>query len=787
MLSYFWKTHYLEALARFVVRRANLLAIIGILLTGASLFFATRLSVDSNYMAFLPEDFPGVQNLKKVIKKTGSFGNFMIVTDGAYPEAREQFVEEFALRAKQFPWVDNIQFKKGWEKIEKNKFLYLSVADLKGIQSKIEKTVSLKKGESNPFFISFLNDEEENSLGLGEIERKYQTTSFGSRYFEDPERQYTIAIVWPKGSMTDINFAIAAYQDLDRLIGEMATPGIKASIGGEFRTKIDEYQALKGNVAGSALAVLGVIALLLYLFYRKRGAILYTLIPLVIGSSWAAAAAYFLVGRLNLLTVFLVAILMGLGMDYGVYFFSSYLKLRRRHRNIEETIAAVWHDSGRSTASAAVTSALSFLTLVFMDFKGFNEFGLLSSIGILLIYIAFFIYSPVIWILAERHGFLHVEGIRSPSMGIKKFPLSNKLVWGGLTLSLLGIVSAPFITFEYDYSKLRNQHGSYKELRSKIHKVFPLSKTPAVVIVDNLDETRKVVGALEEMLPRLTTVDTVKSILDFIPENTDEKKTILKEIKSTIDKNWDYMPKEEQERITSYLPYLNPGEISLDDIPAGILRPFLGRAGTPGNMILIFDRVRLSDAKNAMRYAKEIGVIEVDGKKYYPAEGSLLFAKTLSMMIREAAVAFAVILAGVYLILLWDFRDLKKSLTVFLPLGMGLAVTLGAMAILGIKLNIFNLVIFPILIGLGVDSSLHFYHQFENYRAREELSPLFLQSGSSLLLTSLLNMAGFGSMMFTGHAGLKSMGLVAVLGMTANLLICFLFFPSFLKWRLERK
>lgn len=796
MISKFITQKSLRIYSRFLVRHVYAVALAGILITAISLVFALKLSVDSDYMAFLPADFPGVKNLKKVITKTGGFGNFMIVLKGSTPEERIRYAEAMAGLLEELDWVDYAEYKKGWEKIEKNKLLYVSLEDLQMIRDRLKNSITQKKGKKNPFVVSLLDKEEEATFNFDDIERKYLGTSFGTSHYEDPKRKNTIVIIWPKGSMTNMQFAVRANKDLQKIITQLAhspkgivpfSPQLEVGIGGEFRNKIDEYNALKGNIMTSIVFVLIVISLILFLFYRKRGALFYTLIPLIMGSIWSCGLAYLVVGRLNLLTVFLVAILLGLGMDYGVYFFSSYLKLRRDHATLEETITAVLEETGRSTFSAALTSALSFLTLVFMDFKGFNEFGLLSFIGILCIYVAFIVYSPVIWILAEKWKLIKINTLVMPTLGLTKFPLSRKLVIGGFVLAIVGVGLLPFVQFEYDYGKLRKKQGAYSQFRSSIHKVFPLSKTPAVVITDTLDEAREVVEEVKRKMPTSKTIDTVKSLLDFLPEKLGEKKDVLSEIRKLLVKNRKWMNEKEQKKADKYLPYLMPAEINISDLPKSLLRQFMGLEGSPGYLVFIYDKVRLSDARNAILYAEEIGEIKTANKTYYPAEGSLLFAKALSLMIGEAAIAYLAILIGVYLVLFMDFRSWSESAVVFLPLLLGLATTFGVMAIFGVKINIFNLVIFPILIGLGVDSSLHIYHQFKHRRQNESFSHVFIHSGVSLLLTSLLNMVGFGSMLFTQHQGLNSMGLVSMIGMGSNLVICLFFFPSFLKWREERK
>ncbi|MBI4412269.1 MAG: MMPL family transporter [Deltaproteobacteria bacterium] len=790
VLRKIWRREYFDRLAGILVRQAKPLLLVGVVLTVVSALFACRLRIDSDYMAFLPENFPGVRNLKKVIEKTGGFGNFVLVLEGGTLESRRTFAEAFAGRATRYPWVDYAEYKKDWDKIEKNKLLYVNLEDLKTIESRLRQVISYEKHKENPLSISLLSPEEEKDqalLDFSDIERKYQQTTFGSPWFEDPGQKYTLAVIWPKGSMTQIGFARQAYADLQKLIDELNPAGfhagLKADIGGEFRNKIDEYFSIRKDVAGSSLTAFLGICLILFLFYRRLSTVVSVIIPLVMGTAVSFGVASFLVGRLNLMTVFLIAILIGLGIEYGIYLFSRYAEERPRQETLEKTIAGILFDTGRATLSSALTAAMAFGLLVFMEFKGFREFGLLAAVGLMVVFLSYFVYAPVLWALGEKWGFIQAGHIPEPSHWLRRVPLGKWVIWGGIGLTVLCLISLPFFSFEFDYGKLRSRTSAYWTLNSKIHAVFPLSKTPAVVITDTLEETRGVVDAIEGRMAGVKTIDAVKSVLDLIPSGVQEKKEVLARIEELIRHNYPHMKPAEQKTADRYLPYLHPSEIRAEDLPRGLVRQFTGLPGTPGYMVFIYDKVRLSDARQAAVYADDIREIKTKEKTYYPAEGSILFADALSLMKRDSLIAFWAMLVGIYLVLMWDFRSAKDALIVVCPLVMGLLFTFGLMVVFGIRLNIFNLVIFPILMGIGIDSSIHLYHTYRQGRNDESLAHMVSSTGSSLVLATLTSMLGFAGMVFTDHQGLKTAGLTAVIGMGCNLIACIGFFPAFLKWK----
>ncbi|MBU1918247.1 hypothetical protein KKF63_09000, partial [bacterium] len=283
IVSAIWTPKNLGRIAQAITKHYVLIIILGMALTMWSLSILPNIKIDSDYMAFLPENFASVQNLKKVMEKTGGFGDFKIVLEGASPEIRRQYAKTLSDEISKLNWVDFAEYKKGWEKIEKSKFLFVALEDLEEIYRRTEHNIQVNK---NPIIIDFEEDNGGNKLNFDDIEKKYQRTSFGSAYFEDPNLLYTAIQVWPKGSQTNINFVKKGLNDLQNILKnnspKTVNPELTATIGGSFRNKIDEYQSLINDIYNTALiAFCGILFLILF-FYRRLSAAINILLPLVL-------------------------------------------------------------------------------------------------------------------------------------------------------------------------------------------------------------------------------------------------------------------------------------------------------------------------------------------------------------------------------------------------------------------------------------------------------------------------------------------------------------------------
>ena len=95
---------------------------------------------------------------------------------------------------------------------------------------------------------------------------------------------------------------------------------------------------------------------------------------------------------------------------------------------------------------------------------------------------------------------------------------------------------------------------------------------------------------------------------------------------------------------------------------------------------------------------------------------------------------------------------------------------LGFMSLFDLRLNFMNIIILPILLGFGVSHGLYLLHRF-----LEGTSPVVaLRSvGAAVASSTLAAVSGFGALLAASHNGLRSMGLVACIGLITTLMVSF--------------
>lgn len=102
----------------------------------------------------------------------------------------------------------------------------------------------------------------------------------------------------------------------------------------------------------------------------------------------------------------------------------------------------------------------------------------------------------------------------------------------------------------------------------------------------------------------------------------------------------------------------------------------------------------------------------------------------------------------------------------------------GVFGLAGIKLNPANLIVLPLVLGIGVDDGVHVVHDF-----RQQAGKGYRTSNSTInaiIMTSLTTMTGFASLMLASHQGLFSVGLVMVIGVGSCLFVSLVALPPVL-------
>ncbi|MEF2144255.1 MAG: MMPL family transporter [Desulfovibrionaceae bacterium] len=224
---------------------------------------------------------------------------------------------------------------------------------------------------------------------------------------------------------------------------------------------------------------------------------------------------------------------------------------------------------------------------------------------------------------------------------------------------------------------------------------------------------------------------------------------------------------------------LDPAALTPQDLPPFLQRLALGEKGAM--QLLVKPAGNAYDPDVLAAFVRAVRSVDP------LATGSVVQVFESNDLMRHSyAQAALYALLAVGLLLLADFRSLPDTLLCLLPVFMGLACLCLAMRLAGYSLNPANVVILPLLFGLGVDNGVHMIHR---YREDPDGDPpgLTRGTGKGVLLTSLTTILGFGVMVGANHQGIASLGFAFSSGMAFTLGACLIFLPALLRLRRKRR
>jgi uncharacterized protein len=153
----------------------------------------------------------------------------------------------------------------------------------------------------------------------------------------------------------------------------------------------------------------------------------------------------------------------------------------------------------------------------------------------------------------------------------------------------------------------------------------------------------------------------------------------------------------------------------------------------------------------------------------------MLHARHIQVDPMVFAIAYVVVTGAIALVI--DARNLRNAAIAYLvPLAGGLLM-FGIFARTHIDLNPANLLVLPLLLGIGVNYGVQVVHDYRSQKGPYQISGHVF---GTVVLTALTSMVGFGSMMIASHRGLFSLGIALAIGISSCLFVSLVLVPSLL-------
>lgn len=606
----------------------------------------------------------------------------------------------------------------------------------------------------------------------------------------------------------------ALRQHLGALRSEPAYSGIQSGVTGIPVLEADETaQSTRDGTQAGVLSLLAIVALML-VAYRGVVVPLLATASLLIGVAWAFAWATFAVGHLQLLSVTFATMLLGLGIDVAIHIIARVELVHPSHDDMRGTIARVFRGVGPGIVTATLTVAVGAVAMALTPFSGVAEMGIIAAGGIALCTVAIMAALPAMLMLLKdpaRRLRADAGGESKPFLGRLGAVLHARpriIVGAAFGLGVVSLWGARSVVYDTDLQNLMPSGSESVQWQQRLEQDDARSVWHAVVLAKDAPEARDLTLRLRA-LPEVGEVGGAGMLIQTDAELA-PKRRLLESLPGE-----DFY-KAELGDATEHRPDLlrkvcgSLGEAYKKSDPA-LASAADELARLPDESLLLAmnayanDRERLSSTLLSLRDAAPVPpeqlpkalkdtMVAPDGSlllRVYPRaiSGGVLsperlgpFARAVlaaapsatgpSVQIYEStrlitgayrdAALYA--LVAIVLVLLIDFRHVGDALSALLPVLLGAVLLLGIMDMSGMALNLANLIVMPLIVGIGVGCGVH---AVRRWRLQPNDTPPGLAGGSgrAITLTTLTTVIGFATLILGEHRGIRSLGIVMSLGL----------------------
>ncbi len=788
----------LGRLASLAARRPVGTLLLTLLVTVAAVFPARRLTLNADLMGLLPESFESVKALRAVKDRFGGFGYVAVVASGGSPGALTSFVDDLAPKLQALPTIRYVDHKRPQAFFEQRFLYFMSLEDLDELEERISLRSNWEKRQKNPLYVA-LDDDPAPEVKLDDLVDKYGGAGAGrlarvkEPYYLDRERGMIALFAKPGGIGSDLNFSRRVVNDVKATVAAMDLskygPDFQVAYGGTFTKRVDQQDLITKDLRLTTLVAIVAILLYVVLYFRRVGAALLLFAPLLVGLVWTYGVAGLTFGRLNILTGFIGAILLGLGIDHGIHLLGRF-EAELKKRSFADAIAHAFGRTGRAVVLAALTTIVAFLGLAISEFRAFREFGLLAALGVTFVALSTVLILPAALSLLSKWGWKPRD--RGPGVMAGLMTRLARRPGVATAVAAVAFVALALTSlkgqFDYDTRSLAQSHLQSFKLDADLDRLLGYSMTPMVALANDAEHERAIVEAFRARKQRRgesSAIDLVTAKGDFVPVGQLEKQTRLRAIAKLIEPlEVSDFAGEDQKRFATLKQAVAAPPFTYADIPIEIRRQFEGAdGGNGGSFVLIFSSLDLSDGQNAIRYADEVRRVPLPGGKSISAAGeSLVMADVFSLVSREAPPVMGITLVLVFLSMWLLVGSLRKSLLCLVPAALTMVGTFGLLPLLGLSFNTLNVVMIPVLFGIGVDGGVHLVTR--RSRPGQRVGAL-AETAQAIMAAVLTTSLGFGALVLADHSGLNSLGLVALVGLAINAVACVVVLPAVLLWMKE--
>ncbi len=601
--------------------------------------------------------------------------------------------------------------------------------------------------------------------------------------------------------------------------------GVTYSFTGSYQSSYDSFASINQDFLRTTMITLSLITLLFFLIYGNIWITIGIFLSLVVAGICSIGSLTLIFGHLNVTSSFILAALLGLGIDFGIHIsnriieemktkgFTDLGHSKEQKRSIaKDSIVLALNSTGKTTMIGGLTTATAFLSLLVVDSPALMEMGAIIAFGIIIFLATMLLVLPPLLILFSpwmrlhsfrRHLSKHLFRIYRPFSGKgSKFAIYGILILTGV-MSVFAVRT--FQNFDFTPPPLIPQDTESQKTLSRLVDKKMVSQFEDSVVTF-FEDPAKLMAAHQTFVERSRYIQDVHSIIDYIPpflmDDFPQFKQQISTIKQTISNPLiDVLLRKHDidKEIHAFFEIIDSSDsfrTFMDHVFQSNILPVEAQSFFVSRQddrilykVYIEANAPLFTDNHLKSFVEEIETFGVNFFGY-----SILFYKVTQQVI--SAIMFALLLASVIICItiIIVLRTVGDTVIILSSLAITLILLYAVVGLLGLGINYMTLLSLPLIVGIGIDGSIHIISRFKEEQKNGNsihsvsfFSRTFLGTGKAVILSGMTTMIAFLSFLAARSPILQNMGLVLALGIIINLFLSLCWVPSWKlmqdKWR----
>lgn len=530
-----------------------------------------------------------------------------------------------------------------------------------------------------------------------------------------------------------------------------------------------------------------ITGLIMFVFFRSFRAVMFSMIIIAIVVVWTLGTLAIFGFKITLLSGLIPPVIVTIGITNAIYLLNKYHLEFVKTKDKLEAITTVVKKMGLATFLTNLTVAIGFLTLLSTDILILREFGIVAGINIMALFFVSLVMIPSIfsWLPTPTERHLRHLNFRVMGRFLKAIdttvhrhrPLIYIVSMAVAIMSIYGISKLKSLSFMVeDLPEKSNVKKDLVFFEQNFSGVMPLE-----MVVEFKSKKRRPLMEVNN----LQKIEAFENFLDSLPEVSKPLSlvSLVKAAKQGFYNN-------------------NPARYSLPSRgERNFILPYMKNQSDNSGVFTSFVDSTLTTMRISCQMA-DIGSVRLDSLVHYTIEPKMkallvpegkdtvvtaitgstkIFIKGTKFLIANLQESLLLAFLLITLSMAALFANVRMIVISLIPNLLALMITAGIMGYLDIPLKASTALIFSITFGISVDNSIRFLAKYRqeilanNFFIPVAVSDSIMETGKSIMYTSIVLFAGFIIFAFSSFGGTIALGLLTsttlVISMFTNLIL----------------